>query len=70
MYCYISWKYISLYGVIYPELYVICFDNNPNCMTRSFDQIKSTDTHFHACYEIFNVISRSLESNHEIKFNK
>lgn len=66
---YISEKYISLYGVIFSELFIY-FENNPDATTMSCYKNRSTDLGFHACCEIFNIISRSLESHYEIKFKK
>ena len=62
--------YIYLYGVIYSEIFVIYFDNNTDGTTMTFHKTKLTDSGFQHCCGIFDIISRSLESNSEIKFKK
>lgn len=55
--------------LIYSELFVIYFDNNPDDTTASCPKNKSTDSVFQTCCEIFDIMFRNLKSNYEIKFN-
>ena len=51
-------------------LFVIYFDNNTDGMTMSCHKNKLSDSGFQPCCGIFDIISRSLESNSEINFKK
>ena len=68
IYCYISLKYITLYGVIYSELLVIYLDNKPDGTAMNCHKIKLSDLGFQACCEIFIIISRSLQSKYRIMY--
>ena len=51
-------------------MFVIYFGNDTDGTTMSCHKNKFTDSVFQPCCGIFDIISRSLESNSEIKFKK
>ena len=57
--------YIFADEIIYSELYVIYFENNPDDTAMTYYKNKLAESDFQACCKIFNIIIRSLKSINE-----